>query len=267
MGMLGYDGKVPNNWDAIPHIEGLQHVTRGNPSMRGTHPSKDGFFGPASAELTPSAGAIIDRLQTVFGVNSDVALAEKLGLARKSTNNWRSREYRPLDTCLEVAMERGLSLDWLVLGVGEPQRGASPAIAHDPGSVPAGHLALPRLAGFDASGGPDLLVFPEASIRRRAVNADMANLRWMVNPTEALAPRLPQGALLLVDTSVNRHDDVVDGETYVVRTWGRVNVRRVFIIGSNEYRLRGDQEREERRDLTGPDYMHFEVGGRVLDVI
>ncbi|MDR6642783.1 hypothetical protein J2X57_001995 [Luteibacter sp. 1214] len=267
--MLGYDVNVANNCHAIPQGEGLQHVTRGNSSMRGSHSSKSGFFAPveSGSRPAPDAGDIIDRMQQVFGVATDVALAEKLGLGRKSTNNWRARDYKPLDACLELAVERGVSLDWLVFGEGEPLRGATATVLDDGAVVPSGHVTVPRLLGFDASGGPDQLVLPELVVRRRAIVADIGALRWMVNPTDALAPRLPQGSVLLVDTSVTRHEDLVDGETYVVQLWGRVNVRRIFIIGHNEYRLRGDSELEQRRDVTGPEYKNLTIGGRVVDAI
>jgi len=215
----------------------------------------------------PTAGEVIDRMQEAMGVTTDVALAEELGLARKTTNNWRARDYKPLDACLDLAVQRGLSLDWLVLGQGEPARGAPPATTDDGTPLPQGHVALQRLRAFDPSAGTDQLVLPEFILRRRLPEGDLRAVRWMINPTDALAPRLPQGGVLLVDTSVTRHEDVVDGETYVVQLWGRVNVRRIFIIGPNEYRLRGDNELEERRDLTGPDYHHLTIGGRVVGAI
>ncbi|MGE7139648.1 LexA family transcriptional regulator [Luteibacter sp. NPDC031894] len=237
--------------------------------MRGSHPSKGGLVGPVENGpiSMPTAGEVIDRMQEAVGVSTDVALSEELGLARKTTNNWRAREYKPLDFCLELAVQRGLSLDWLVLGQGEPLRGAPPAVADDGTPVPHAHVALQRLRAFDMAPGPDQLILPDLVVRRRVADGDVSALRWMVNPTDALAPRLPQGGVLLVDTSVSRHEDVVDGETYVVQMWGRINVRRIFIIGPNEYRLRGDSELEERRDLTGPDYQHLTIGGRVIGAI
>lgn len=153
-------------------------------------------------------------------------------------------------------------MDWLVLGVGPIFRGG-----HAEPAASAGYVSLTRLSGFDATPGPDNLEFPDFVVRQHVGSADVRALRWMVNPTDALAPRLPKGGLLLVDPSVTSHKDVIDGETYVIRMWGRVNVRRIFIIGQNEYRLRGDKELEGRRDLTGPDYKHLEIGGRVVDVI
>jgi len=263
--MLGYDGNVPDNWHAIPHGEGLQQVSKGNPSMRGTHPSKGGIPAfPEGRSTPPLAADVVDRMREVVGVRLDIELAERLNLGRSAPSNWRSRNRIPVEECLKLAVEKGVSLDWLLFGEGLEARDANDEWGAD---VPQGHVALAKLQGYDASPGPERLIFPEVVLRQRLPHGDLGTLRWMANPTDALSPRLPQGRLLLVDTAVTDHESVVDGETYVVRMWGRVNVRRIFIIGPNEYRLRGDSELEERRDLTGPDYQHLEIGGRVIDAI
>lgn len=266
--MLRYDGKVPDNWHAIPHGEGLQHVTRGIPSMRGSHPSERGFFADdVNTVLVPRADEVIDRMREAVGARTDIELADKLKLGKSAPSNWRLRERVPIEACVEIARGRGISLDWLLFGLGKPARSANVERATDAAGIPAKHVVIQRLRGFDATDGNEELVLPELVLRQRIPTGDLGGIRWMVNPTDAMSPRLPQGRLLLVDTTLTRHEDIIGGETYVVRLSGRVNVRRIYIIGPNEYRLRGDDEHQERRDITGPDHKHLEVGGRVIDII
>jgi hypothetical protein len=216
----------------------------------------------------PDVGDVLERMRVLEGVKTDVELAKRLDMARSGPSAWRSRKRVTLETCVEFAAAKDVPLDWLLFGIGPSSRsdaGNFPIGSGEP--VPSGHIALARLQGFDATPGPDTLIFPELVVRQRAPLISARDLRWMVNPTDSLSPRLPKGGVLLIDTSVTSHEGVQEGETYAVRMWGRVNVRRIFIIGPNEYRLRGDSETEERRDLTGPDYQHLEIGGRVVDVI
>jgi Predicted transcriptional regulator len=238
--------------------------------MRGSQSSggKPGDLAGGANLVEPDVADVIGRMRALEGVTTDVDLAVRMGIARSAPSAWRARKRISLEVCLEFAAAKGVPLDWLLFGVGPSSRtdaGNFPIVAGAP--VPTGHIAVGRLYGFDTTSGPDSLIFPELVIRQRAPVTPALDLRWMVNPTDALAPRLPKGGILLIDGSVTQHDQVADGDTYVVRMWGRVNVRRIFIIGPNEYRLRGDSEVEERRDLTGPDYQHLEIGGRVIDAI
>jgi hypothetical protein len=236
--------------------------------MRGSHTTRGGFFASldAASVPVPNAGDVIDRMREVLGLSSDVELAEQLKLGRTTPGMWRLRNRVPTENCVEVAAQRGVSLDWLIFGTGEAARGVTRQYSDDAGAMP-GHVVVAPLRGFGDTPGAEPLVLPELLIRQRGVEGDLGSLRYMINPTDGLSPRLPKGRILLVDAGITRHEDVVDGETYVVRMWDRVNVRRIFIIGRNEYRLRGDSEHEERRDLTGPDYQHLAIGGRVIDAI
>lgn len=264
---LGYDGNVSHIGHAILHGAGLQHIAHGNPALRKPDPTQDG---PA-----PMVPAVIERMRKAVGVATDKELAEQLDIKPSTPSSWRSRDKFPLDECLALAIARGISLDWLLFGDGESQRDAGPAL--DSGSLvdssaPSGHRNIDRLKGFDTTPGPDRLIIPSAVLDARLADRDInvGALRWMVNPDPAMAPTFEKGALLLVDSGITSREAIEDGETYVIRFATRLLVRRIFILGepgNNEYRLAGFRPKEGRRDLTGPDYLHLEIGGRVVDVI
>ena len=54
-------------------------------------------------------------------------------------------------------------------------------------------------------------------------------LRWTLQPSIAMEPEIRQGVLVFIDTSVNRHDQVVDRGIYAYILWGRPDIRRIQV--------------------------------------
>lgn len=76
----------------------------------------------------------MDRLHEVFGVKNDNQLGDALQVNRSTLGNWRSRDSVPYTICVDVALERGVSLDWLLTGEGAMYReniGNAPAESAD----------------------------------------------------------------------------------------------------------------------------------------
>ncbi|KAF0863945.1 helix-turn-helix domain-containing protein [Pseudomonas sp. LD120] len=79
-----------------------------------------------------SLDAVLDRLMTVFTVDSDSELARKLEVNRQTLGSWRSRQSIPYALCVNVSEAEGVSLDWLLTGEGAMLRGVSAATAESP---------------------------------------------------------------------------------------------------------------------------------------
>jgi len=71
-----------------------------------------------------SADAVLDRLQKALDVKSDSALSRAMGVNRATLGNWRTRDSVPYSICVNVAVEKGISLNWLLMGQGEMFNGA-----------------------------------------------------------------------------------------------------------------------------------------------
>lgn len=65
-----------------------------------------------------SLDAVLERLMTVFAVDSDSELARKLYVNRQTLGSWRSRQSIPYALCVNVSEAEGVSLDWLLAGEG-----------------------------------------------------------------------------------------------------------------------------------------------------
>lgn len=65
-----------------------------------------------------NAAAVIDRMQKAAGVGTDIALSAFFGRGKSTAGGWRSRGTVPFDECVILAQRKGISLDWLLLGLG-----------------------------------------------------------------------------------------------------------------------------------------------------
>lgn len=73
-----------------------------------------------------AAADVMARLQVFFGVGTDSALADAMNINRQTLGSWRARGRVPYEECVNLATEKGLSLDWLLIGEGQMYRGVRP---------------------------------------------------------------------------------------------------------------------------------------------
>jgi len=65
--------------------------------------------------------AVLLRLMSLFNVDSDSGLAKALDVNRQTLASWRKRNSVPYSICINIAEEKGISLDWLLTGKGEEE--------------------------------------------------------------------------------------------------------------------------------------------------
>lgn len=71
--------------------------------------------------------AVLLRLMSLFNVDNDSELARALNVNRQTLASWRKRDSVPYSICINLAEERGISLDWLLTGKGEEVPKVEPA--------------------------------------------------------------------------------------------------------------------------------------------
>lgn len=97
------------------------------------------------------ADAIILRMREVFGVRYETELATALGLSKAAPSNWRQRNSPPYEICVELAREKGVSLDWLIFGIGDMRLRGRVEAGQDPERTegpPAPSQAAERVSQF-----------------------------------------------------------------------------------------------------------------------
>ena len=62
---------------------------------------------------------ILTRMKDVLGIEKDKDIAAYFGVNPQLIYNWKARGTIPLDQCVKLRFEKGVSLDWLLLGIGD----------------------------------------------------------------------------------------------------------------------------------------------------
>jgi DNA-binding transcriptional regulator YdaS (Cro superfamily) len=121
---------------------------------------------------------------------------------------------------------------------------------------PAGHAVIERLPGFGRADEQARIWLPEQILRRELGATPIEHVRWATQQARTMEPEIKRHALVLVDTSATRLDDVVDGAVYAYALWGRSDIRRITIrrdawvlVGDNEERARTSVPIEELAEL------------------
>lgn len=117
------------------------------------------------AEL--DSGPVIDRIQKVLGVRTDIAVGSHFGLASSAVSGWRQRNKVPYAECVNLAGEKGVSLDWLLLGLGEMYPGAAAYQVHeDAPTDPRMQRVMGFLANWNATRTDDDKAWLEMQLAR-----------------------------------------------------------------------------------------------------
>jgi hypothetical protein len=71
-------------------------------------------------------------MHLVYDVKHDTELALALGLSKAAPSNWHQRNSPPYEICADLAAKKGVSLDWLIFGVGNMRHGVREAVRAHP---------------------------------------------------------------------------------------------------------------------------------------
>lgn len=65
---------------------------------------------------------VLTRLKLLTRAQSDAQLSRTLQISPQTLSSWKVRDSVPYALCVDIARTYACSLDWLLLGEGEPQR-------------------------------------------------------------------------------------------------------------------------------------------------
>ncbi|MDZ5602389.1 helix-turn-helix domain-containing protein [Pseudomonas sp. RP23018S] len=65
---------------------------------------------------------VLTRLKLLTCAQSDAQLSRTLQISPQTLSSWKVRDSVPYALCVDIARTYACSLDWLLLGEGEPQR-------------------------------------------------------------------------------------------------------------------------------------------------
>lgn len=165
---------------------------------------------------------------------SNTKVAEVARVGRNNVAHWRvGRRPIPADHAPAIAALLGVTPERISRAYDQRLRVES---AHQvmalqglkPGATPDGHVSLERLEGFGRAEMPTRIWLPEFVVRRELGPTPVQHVRWALQLSRAMEPEIRRNALVLVDTSISRHEDVVEGGVYAYALWGRPDIRRIL---------------------------------------
>lgn len=139
--------------------------------------------------------------------------------------------------------------------------GVIPSWPHMP--PPQDHVFIPRLLDFGRGDGPEGCYLPEFLLRRELGTTPLDAVRWAHLPSLALTPLIKRDALMLVDSRICDHANVVDGAVYAFTLWGRPEARRI-LLRRNHWQLVGQSAESERVDIYDDDMEQLKLFGMVV---
>jgi DNA-binding transcriptional regulator YdaS (Cro superfamily) len=177
-------------------------------------------------------------------------LAAHVGtISDNSVAQWRSgRRPIPAEHAVKIAKVLGVPPE----SISQPYDRLlqSGAIASTSGpdawaNPPAGHAVIERLSGFGRADEQERIWLPERMLRRELGATPIEHVRWVTQQSRTMEPEIKRHAVILVDISATRIEEVIDGALYAYSLWGRSDIRRVTIrrdgwvlVGDNEERAR-----------------------------
>lgn len=174
--------------------------------------------------------AIVDRMKTVLGVSKDKGVSDYFGSSRSLAGVWKNRGSIPLAECIKIALDKNVSLDWLILG-----RVQAPPAAGDGDGRGTTYADLPVIDlahFFDGIPEPAWSV-PRAWLAQQALAADHTILVRAVD--DSMHGTIGAGQLVVVDQRPHASDGV-----YLVRFGDVVRIKRVQRMVDGSMRLSSD---------------------------
>lgn len=189
-------------------------------------------------EDSQTKNPILERMREVLGVSSDYALAQEMGKSTSSLHNWKKKGSLPLEECSSFCMRHGISLDWLVHGVGTRELNIS-----DSGSnAVKGYSQIP-IYDIEAAAGDGRLF--DAELIETSIHFDTEQLqRDGLDPSQLVGIRvrgdsmgetLQDGDRVLVDRSSRTPDGV-----FLLRMDGGLRIKRVQRVAGGAWMLISD---------------------------
>ncbi|WP_417842154.1 LexA family transcriptional regulator [Terasakiella sp.] len=202
---------------------------------------------------------VIERLKDAHEVETDKQLSEILGVSKTGVFNWRSRDVIPYKEVCSTALEKGITLQWLLTGKGERMESGNSAQ----------QLAVPHYAIQASAGGGALveaekieqhLTLSRAWLAREGISS--SDLIGIYAKGDSMEPTITSGDSLLID----REDNVVgsDGGIYVINYEGELFVKRVQKLLDGRIAVTSDNKHHMSIEISKHDLERLKIIGRVV---
>lgn len=179
---------------------------------------------------------MLERAKLALSVSSDKDFAHKLGINASTVVGYKQRGVVPLEQCIKIAEQTGVSLDWLILGKGESDKNTAPGKA-TPSVVLVPLYDVPVSAGhgsfFDTENIIQQIPFDAEWLEREELIA--GQLACLPIKGDSMSPGLKTSDIVLIDLTHQRGDGV-----FVLRLNGALRIKRLQWLADGRLRISSD---------------------------
>lgn len=199
----------------------------------------------------------VGRAKLALGVKTDSDLSKSLGVAASAIGGYNRRKTVPLEQCIKIAEQTGVSLDWLILGKGEPyQDEASPS---EIGVILVPLYNVPASAGngsfFDSEYAIQQVPFSKIWLGREQLYEK--NLVCLPIKGDSMTPGLVDGDIVLINRAVKLGDGV-----FVLRLGDALRIKRLQWLSDGSLRISSDNPLYQPETVSPPELgEQFEIIG------
>ena len=179
---------------------------------------------------------MLERAKLALSASSDKDFAHKLGINASTVVGYKQRGVVPLEQCIKIAEQTGVSLDWLILGKGESDKNTAPGKA-TPSVVLVPLYDVPVSAGhgsfFDTENIIQQIPFDAEWLEREELIA--GQLACLPIKGDSMSPGLKTSDIVLIDLTHQRGDGV-----FVLRLNGALRIKRLQWLADGRLRISSD---------------------------
>jgi hypothetical protein len=128
---------------------------------------------------------------------------------------------------------------------------------------PHGHVVLSQLEDFGREAEQPRVWLPESITRRKLGLTRPDDVRWTLQSSLSMAPEIERQALVLIDITADRTEEVVDGGLYAYALWGSTDIRRI-LVRRDAWMLVGANPEVERVTVTTEELPQLRIYGSVI---
>ncbi|WP_417544399.1 LexA family transcriptional regulator [Marinobacter sp.] len=203
---------------------------------------------------------IINRMKEVLGVAMDKEVAEYFGIKQASVTNWRKRGTIPIEQCIQLRQARGVSIDWLLLGIGEgeiDENYVSGIEDRDYTEVPLYDVEASAGNGsfFDQEQISSYLKFRNDWMTREGLHQkDLAAIRVA---GDSMDGTLADGDTVLIDRSKKKPDGV-----FAIRIGDSLRIKRLQKMADGSLRVSSDNPMYQPEVIHPENMSQIEIVGQ-----
>ncbi len=203
---------------------------------------------------------IINRMKSVLGVSMDKEVAEYFDIKQASVTNWRKRGTIPIEQCIQLSLQKGVTLDWLLLGHGEGEisdEAAAYAVDNEYTEVPLYDIEASAGNGslFDHELIESYLKFRNDWLTREGLQKK--NLVAIRVSGDSMDGTLSDGDAVLIDTSRKKPDGV-----FVIRIGDSLRIKRLQKLTNGSLLVSSDNDMYRSEEIPMENLDQVEIIGQ-----